>query len=453
PVAIPPETVLGHHVPTDDEIEGIRKAGAQVAAYKTEVNKIARVIEGLEWGAGNSLVRGSSLSPQTRYAMAEFCRITRANPMSHVDVLGGKPYLNAAYWVDLLNSHQHFHHYEQRDLSPSVEQALRDRAARHREAAKQLEASGNAQEAALRVSKALDMEDEADDIALARAQWSPRDTATVVIETTIYRFMNAAPIEAIRRGEITDFERYLVAVPECNWAGGMGSTMASAKKSDPIGDANPGTTARTRSIRRAGTKAFSAWMQPYEAQIEKAERAVEAEWEIIQEDAAVKRAALPSPNGPQAVSTAGGEPTAAAPHGARDLPTGNGNGAAPAPAAPPANHTPEAPPAAEFDLTDARKRFFASLRDAGIAEDDRKPWCERSGLPTSTKEWGQAEFERAQELLVGPAKKKVEEGCKFVGVALSDLSLRVLGKEAPEFLRDWNALADELSAAADQKLL
>jgi len=362
------EEQLGH-IPSDDEIEGIRKAGAQVAAYKKEVKKIYQVIEGLEWGSGNSAVKGSSLSPQTRYAMAEFCRITRANPQYHVDVLGGKPYLNANYWEDLINSHPLFHHYEQREISKATEDVLRQRALRHRELATELEAAGDAEGAAKRRAKAFDLEEEAEDIAMARAHWDPRETATAVVETTIYRFINQAPIEAIQRGEIVEFEQYLIAVAECNWAGGMGRTMADAKKYDPIGDANPSTTARTRSLRRAATKSFSAWMQQYDRQIEKAEHAIEAEWEIVQEDKRQERASLPSRSGPQAVSTSNGEPEAANASGARPLPVDGEDTPEPAPTPEPAEDAAEDP---EWDATDARKRFFATLRAAGIEGDERK---------------------------------------------------------------------------------
>lgn len=433
------------HVPTDEEIEGIRQAGKQVAAYRKEVNALYRVLDGLSWGSGKSVVQGSDLSPQTRYAMAEFCRITRANPMQHLDVLGNKPYLNAAYWSDLINSHESFHRYEQRDLSPSVEQALRDRAERHRRRAAGLEGP----EAAQRLAKALDLEEEADDIATARAQWSPRANATVVIETTIWRFMNAAPMEAIRSGEIVDFERYLVRVTECNWAGGMGDTLANAKKWDPIGDANPGTTARTRSLRRAATKAFSAWMDRYEEQIRKAEEAVEAEFEIITDDARAARASLPGPGEPQAVSTGSGEPSAASSNGALALPI-EGRGApppAPSPAPPPAPDQ----PAGGFDVSGARKRLFATLRDAGFDGERRKAWQEEHKLPASTNDWTEADYVRAQELLVGPHRQRVEEGCTVLGENLADLSLRILGKESPQFLSDWLNLGEELQSLADAR--
>ena len=410
-------------VPTDDEIASIRRTGKRVSAYKKEVDLLAKTIAGLEWGSGTMAVRGSSLSPATQYAFAVFCRITRANPMYHVDVLGGRPYLNANYWADLINSQDHFHHYEQRDLSPSIEIALRNRAEQHRAVAKDLEGEPKA----ARLGKALDLDEQADEIQFARDRWSPRATATCVVETTIFRFINAAPMEGIKSGKVLEFERYLVTVSECNWAGGMERSMADSKKFDPVGDANPSTTARSRSLRRAATKAFSAWMTPYEEQLRKAEDAVEAEWEVIQDDKAASHAELPVPGGPQAVGTATGEPAAASPEGAKELPVDE-----------------------PFDANAARVRLFTTLRDAGIIEENRKKWAADNQLPESTKEWGKEQYDRAEDFLVGPVRTKVEAAAAAFGENIADVSLKVLQKDAPQFLSDWNKLAAAYAERADE---
>lgn len=427
------------HVPTDDEIAGIRKAGLQMTEYRKELNSVAKRLEGMQWGT----VSGASMSIHTRFAMAEFCHVTRANAQYHLDILGGKPYLNAKYWEDLCNQHDYFHHYEQRDLSTSVEQALRDRAKRHRDIAKDL----TGEEAAKRLGKALDFEEEADDLALARAIWSPPPGIQVVVQTTIYRFANQAPLDRIRSGEIEDFERYLITVAECNWAGG--------KKSDPVGDSNPALTARTRSFRRAATKAFSAWMAQYEQQIQKAEEYLEAEYEVLVDDARKERASLPPASGPQAVGTGNGEPEATHPDEAKDLPVKGeivqeGRQEEPTAKKKAAAKKPEPkpePPKDDFDRRDAAKRFFATFRDAGHGKDDRKEWQAEHGFPDSTNEWTKADFERADGLLVGPVRERVKVA---VGneKALKDLSLRVLGKELPQYLRDWNALDLTLKAQA-----
>lgn len=442
-------------IPTDDEIEHLRKAGAQLVAHKAALKELEDQIAGMEWGSGNYVTKGSSLSPQTRAALAEFCRITRANPIYHLDLMGSKPYLNANYWTDLANSEPRFHHYEQRDLSPSVEEALRDRAKRHRAAAEELRAAGATQEAAQRVTRALDLEDEADDIALARAQWSPRPTATAVVETTVYRFIHSAPIEAIRRGDITEIDQYIVPVVECNWAGGMGNNMASSKKWDPIGDANPGTTARTRSLRRALVKSLPAWMERHDAQIRKAEEIVEAEWSVIVDDEDRRRASLPGPTGPQGVSTAAGEPTAANARGAAHLPVeGEPTKRRPEPA--PAQGDAGAPDPESWDPTAARRRLFATLKDVGINEGVRKEWAGKHDLPRSTQHWTRDEFERAFNILeetraelIAEIEPKVRDGLEILGDDLGDVALQVLGKAAPEYLADWQQLHAELQARAD----
>jgi hypothetical protein len=405
--------------PTDGAIESIRRAGAIAVADRKEIGLISSQIAGLEWGR--------SFSENGRYAIAAFARVTRANVTVHIDILGGKPYLNAQYWADFIVQHERFHHYVQRDLSPSVEQALRDRAVRHTDLASKDDKK--------RLGKALDLIDQADDMVVDRARWSPRETATVVIETTIMRFINAAPLEKIASGEITDLEPYLVAVTECNWAGGMGKTMADKKKYDPIGDANPGTTARSRSLRRCATKAFSAWAEEYNNQIEKAENTIMAEFEIIQgEEVAAATEAL-HPGDPVAV-LGSGEPTAVSAEDAEELPVEEI----------PVVEEEEAEP--EFDPTEPRKRFFATFRDAGMDEKERKTWAKSNGLPQSSKDWGQEEYDRAQGILMDPVRKAVSKAVGGKKKALNDLCLEVLQKEEPEFLRDWNALLAVLDARA-----
>lgn len=411
--------------PGPKDMDDVKRAGAAMTAYQAEVNAIYRDLHGLEWGSGTRLVKGSSFSAGTRTALAKFCHITGANPMIHVDILGGKPYLNAAFWQDKLTTHLHYHSYTQRDLSASTEEALRERSLRHREVADKMD-DGDP-EKGKRLGLALDLEDEADDVRLARASWSPRETATVVVETRITRFINAAPMEAIQAGEVQEIGQYLVPVVECNWAGGMGDTLADKKKWDPIGDTHPGTTARTRSLRRTATKSFPAWMDGQQAQIEKAERVIEAEWEVIQQDDEAARAALPAASGPQAVLGMG-EPAAGDVADAKELPV--------------VDETPS------FDYDEARRRLFATLRDAGITNDrDRKAWSKKNGLDVSTKKWSPEDWERAQELIVAPVRDPVIEAA---GDGLGDMSLQVLGKREPEYLKDWMALAAVFAARDGQ---
>lgn len=429
-------------VPSDEDIAGIRKAGAAMVAYQREVNEIEKTIEGLQWGT----VTARSLTPHTRYALAEFCRITRANPMTHIDVLGGKPYLNSTYWSDLVNQHPLFHHYEQRDLSLSVETALRERAHGLRNVAQDLQGEDRAR----RVAKALDLEEEADEIAAARSRWSPPPNMTVVIETTIWRFMNQAPMAAIGRGEVEEFEKYLIHVSECNWAGG--------KEKDPVGNANPGLTARTRSFRRAAVKAFSAWTSQYDEQIKKAEYAIEAEFTVIEDERSQARALA---SGPQAVATGSGEPEAASTEGARPLPVHGEALEARGSAGPygeeaaveaevvtPPKKEKKAPADDEKDEANrARRQLFATLKDSGIEGDPaRKEWAQKNNLPASTKDWGPEHYARAMDLLVSPTRKWVEEWAGLFDKDVEDMSLTVLGKRQPETLKDWKEMKVAIQA-------
>lgn len=321
-MSIAPATQLPQ-APTDEEIEQIKSRGKQLIAAKKEANEVFRVLEGLEWGAGTQLVKGSALSEMTRYALAQFCVVTRANPLVHLDILGGRPYLNAQYWADRINSEPLFIQYYQRDISKRAEAALRERGAAHRRVAESL--PQNSAEAAERIRLALEFEDDADNVALARAQWGVPEWATCAYETTIEKFIPATPIEKIRSGELLDWERYVIKVTECNWAGNKPEKKkrdGGSYDADPVGNAEPEKTARTRSLRRCAVRSFPAWMAGYEEQIRKAEEVLEAEWTEIKTGQRIERAALPAPGGPQSVRTGAGEPSAQRPTAAAEpLPT------------------------------------------------------------------------------------------------------------------------------------
>ncbi len=436
------------HAPSDEEIQQIRKRGTAVVAYRKEVNEIFRTLEGMEWGSGTSAVRGTQFSEQTRYALAVFCRITGANPLTQVDILGGKPYLNAAFWSDKINRSPHFHHFDQRDLSPSVQAAHEDKAKQLREMAKEIKPTDEAK-AAEYTTRAFEAEEMAEEIRDARVSWSPPAWAEVVIETSIYRFIDAAPLEKIRAGEITDLNSWLICVRECNWAGGRPKEKKKNRQTgkeyeyqpDPVGNAEPAKTARTRSLRRASTRAFAAWGQDYEQQVRKAEEAIEAEFEIITNG---NTDGAPAAGEPQAVHTGNGEPEAAREEGAVDLPeTGRISEEQEEPEA-----APSEPEASEpsWNEEDDRKRLFATLREAGI--EDRKAWQAEHGLPESTKDWGPDEYQRAfQELTAGPISM-FKDGCEVLGLDPAAVAQEVLGHE-PDTLKDYNLLNNHLATLAD----
>lgn len=164
------------------------------------------------------------------------------------------------------------------------------------------------------------------------------------------------------------------------------------------------------------------------------------------------------PSGPQAVTTAAGEPTAAPVAKGRPLPVIMGD-AEPMEVSVTTTEevvvTEEAAvteEADDFDAGHARRRLMATLTDAGIGTKDpeRKAWAKENNLPASTKDWGKAEYDRAHEILVGPTIEAVRVLVNGDEDRLRGVSLRVIGKALPEFLRDWKAILADLKPAEDE---
>lgn len=414
-------------------METLSASGKALAAQAKETAALARLIEGLEWGN----VAGHSLSPATRYALAEFCRITRANPQLHVYVLGGRPYLNADYYADLVNQHPHFVRYEQNNLSLDYVKLLRTQAEGALDEVKRFgELLGPEKTDELR-GDALRLLARAREIEEKRARYQPDPKATHVVETVIYRYENGAPLAAIAAGTV-DREVWIKPVAECNWCGGIDK--------DPIGNADPGQTSRTRSFRRCARFAFSAWMENKEAEIARAERIIEAEFTVVENDGRAARALLPDSTG-QAVR-ASGEPAASNSAGARDLPV-EGELTTERPAAADAKRPSAAdPPAGSFDHALALRGFFASLRDAGVSEDERKAWQKEHGLPASAKTWSAGDFAKAHAILAAPQRAEFERGCEMLGIEADEFASRHLGA-LPTTIRDYRTLNAALRREAD----
>lgn len=243
------------------EVEAIRSAGARAVAQRDEVRRYVKMIEGGEWTTGTGVVKGSALSPATRQMFAEFCIKAGANPYYHVDLLGGKPFLNEKYWSDRINSDPQFVEWRPVNISDSP---------------------------------------------TARAEWGIPAWAEAAYVVEIDKLANFAPLAKIRSGEITDWRAYVVTTREANYAGGK-----KAGKPDPVGNENPGKTARTRALRRTAAKAFPIWCSEEEERIRRLEDAVEAEFTVIATDFRAERAALPPADGPQALRVGAGEPMAA----------------------------------------------------------------------------------------------------------------------------------------------
>lgn len=390
-------------------IEQVRQRGVAAVADRQVLRDMCTMIQGVEWGSGNTAIQGAHFSPHTLGAFAKFCVVTRANPQIHVDILGGKPYLNAQYYRDKLSSDPYFIDDEQINLSPRLSEQLRDQARAAIAEAKEMglpEPTGEIQ----------NLLAQAREIERTRAEWDAPEWATSVIETRIRRYTENAPIDAIKSGEI-DGTPYIRLIRECNWAGGKGRVVqrkrdgsSYEREADPIGDLEPAKTARTRSFRRCARNAFSAWFDQFDDDVKRATEIVGAEWREITVDNQAAQAALPSGTGLQGAVTGDGEPSAGNAEDARALPIEDARGEVER-----QQSTSDNPAKPAFDKADARKRYFATLRDAGIAEADRAEWQKENGLPESSKEWGEGEFSRAHELLVGPNRAKYLEGCKLLG--------------------------------------
>jgi hypothetical protein len=148
----------------------------------------------------------------------------------------------------------------------------------------------------------------------------------------IYRYHESAPLAAIIAGSV-DGKPWIEQVSECNWAGGKpkGKTRDGKEfDADPVGNAEPSKTARSRSLRRCAIKAFQSTLAPIESELRKLENAIEAEFTVIENDRAEERAALPAADGPQAVRIGAGEPEAARAVEAEPLPVAEQTKPAPA---------------------------------------------------------------------------------------------------------------------------
>lgn len=370
-------------------LQKVQASGHDVARKKRD-HELYRTLEGLEWSSGHSVIRGAQFSDATRWALAAFCNTTGANPLTHVDILGGKPFLNATFWAERLSTSPHHVSHKQINIGKEVEADYR--------------ALGDAAQQRGDVKGALAYHGKADEVAALRIEFGPPGGAVAAYVTIIRRFIPSAPLAAIEAGKVENIDQYIVEVREANWVGGSQyMTKAGLKpKQDPVGMADPEKTARTRSFRRAATKAYSAWLGQFEHQVAQAEQAVEAEWqEIVADKVEV-------------------EPVEA-----------------------------EVEVVVEFDRNTARKRFFASMKGAGIPEDERKQWAADRGFPPSTTEWTQEDFERAQAEMTEPLDAELRQLCEDLGENLEEISLKVLGMSTPEYTSHYTALITALRARGE----
>ena len=212
------------------ELERIQAAGVEALAKREELNRLYKQIQGTSWGDAAK----KQLTPAGVAAMAAFCFRTGAEPQTHIDILGKRPYLNTEYWRELVATHPRYIDSEQENIS---------------------------------------------DDAVLRKQWGAPEEVEAVWVTRIRYLPVIAPLGAIAAGRLTpdEVQKWVKEAVECNWAGGL--------KNDPVGNQHPHKTARTRSFRRAAKLAFAAWMVEHQRELDKAVEVLDAEWEtVVKED-------------------------------------------------------------------------------------------------------------------------------------------------------------------------
>ena len=204
------------------QVDLIQQEGAKAVARRNALNHLFKQIRGGDWGP----VKGSDLSQQAATALAIFCHKRDADPLTHIDVLGGKPYCNAEYWRERAATHPRFVEFVQRNITGD---------------------------------------------AARRKHWGAPDDALAVWETDCVYYMAHAPLEAIRAGRIPHDEaiKWTRTAAECNWAGNVrtvNTRQGEKKIPDKVGKHHPHTTARNRSLRKAARLAFGSWMHDEEVE-------------------------------------------------------------------------------------------------------------------------------------------------------------------------------------------
>jgi len=385
------------------KIEQFKRAGYLAIAEKKTLAEMDAMIMGCEWGN----IRGANMSPATRAAVSKYCVMVRANPITDVDILGGKPYLNANYYHNRVSGDVHFIDDEIINLDLKRAQLLRAQAKAALQEAKDLglpEPTAEVQEI-LKVARQIEA---------ARAEWGVPDNALAAYEVRIRRYIPNAPLDDLKNGRVQNPEQYIRVVREANWV--------TSGRNDPVGKAEPEKTARSRAYRRCGKSAFPTWYDNFEEAIEQAGRAIEAEWHMLEEDQAERRQISAGGN---AVATGNGEPTAAVagrprPLPVQDLDRGDTNATRPAdPAEDDDSQQAGTELLSEADRDRLRKGFMGTLRAAGITQDDRKAWQAEHGLPESTSKWTREDFERARKILEAPTREAImryvgDAGCETI---------------------------------------
>lgn len=193
PTALQPIEKLDKKLIREMTIEELQQYARSVLERSEIIRSTAAAIAESEWG--------QRLSPHFRASLARYCLLLNLDPARHVYVLGGRIYVNAEAYMDLMAIHPDFE-------KMTVEPVMDD---------ERLEAEERAERRA------------------ARAALGIPEQALGAFIVKIWKKTTPEPFVG------------------WNFAGG------GSRKNDPVGDQHPVLTAQTRAIRRAARQAFSIW--------------------------------------------------------------------------------------------------------------------------------------------------------------------------------------------------
>jgi hypothetical protein len=168
---------------------------ATTARQHSMLRRVALAVAETGWG--------KEISPVARQAVIRFCLEIGADPVRHVNVLGGNVYLTAAFWMELVAANPKF----------------------------------------IRPETAFIHDDD-------RADQSERERRKA------QRLIHGVPEDVKGAAVVTLFYQGRGPFLGVNWVGG-------GRKADPVGLQEPTKTAETRAYRRAAVKAEPAWFREH----------------------------------------------------------------------------------------------------------------------------------------------------------------------------------------------
>jgi hypothetical protein len=173
------------------------EAEARIAENKAK-NRMAAAIRGTQWS--------KDLSGEGIYALAEYCRSNGLDPLRHIEVLGGRPYLTATL-------------YEER-AAPLIQAGM----------------------LIPHEPEMVHVDARLDQLALAGDAWAIEESTKRMRARITHGVPEKAAAAVVFRVTVAATGKTVVGV---NWCGG------GTRQRDPVGDAEPTKTAITRAGRRA----------------------------------------------------------------------------------------------------------------------------------------------------------------------------------------------------------